>query len=411
MNRAVFAATAGGTFALGLVIGSFGFSPVSIEARLCEERLSEQEGLHRLEIGTLSEENVTLAAEAQRLDEEIADLEFLGAHATLLLKQGRGDPPDYDLERFLRKNPEAGIYFPYLLFAIEKHERKWPVDPMFALAILKQESDFGRHIVSKAGALGDAQFIESTARRYGLAVQEPWTWKKGRRSYRLAGEKRRAARELRNRILASVGLSFDSKAPARVKREQVRRRMANRLRELVEYYDLMADSERLDAVANDAYREYRREITKAVAHAHNVGKQARERLLREDDLARRSGVRRPRTLQEREAEVQLIINDELAQIDPRLSPMLFTEALVHHLADLFWEFKGDRRLVAARYNASRRAMEAAVAPLGGGVGIPLIYETQNYVNRVFTLQSFFAVDAGVLNNNLGIGCCSQYTGR
>ena len=46
-------------------------------------------------------------------------------------------------------------------------------DPDIALAILKQESDFGRYVVSKAGALGDAQFIESTGRRYGLRAQEP----------------------------------------------------------------------------------------------------------------------------------------------------------------------------------------------------------------------------------------------
>jgi hypothetical protein len=135
------------------------------------------------------------------------------------------------------------------------------------------------------------------------------------------------------------------------------------------------------------------------------------RVQREDALIRVSGVRPERTQVERDVDVQLAVNDALAQIDPRLSPMLFTDALVHHLADLFREFKGDERLVAARYNASRRAMEAAVAGVGGGVGIPLLDETQDYVNRVFVLRAYFAVDGGVVPDTLDLSCCARFARR
>ena len=109
--------------------------------------------------------------------------------------------------------------------------------------------------------------------------------------------------------------------------------------------------------------------------------------------------------------MQLAVNDYLARVDPRLAPIYFVDALVHHLADLFREFKGDRRLVASRYNASRRAMEAAVERVGGGVGIPLIDETQDYVNKIIAHHAFLASDAGVTAVRTKSSCCVRLAAR
>lgn len=379
-------------------------------ARL-ERHMAELEQEHEAEIATLSAENQALAERNRELGAEIADVEFLVAHATLELRDARGAPPDYDMERFLRHNPEARKYFPYLTDAVKRYEEIWPVDPMFALAILKQESDFGRFVVSKAGALGDAQFIESTARHYGLDVREPWTWKNGRRSYNLAAQARKAARQARDEFLRGMERGLEPEASERSNREQLTRSFGRFAGELARYYDLMEQASRLTAEADEAFREYEAEIDRGIEYAREVERRERARVQREDALIRVSGVRPERTQAERDVDVQLAVNDALAQIDPRLSPMLFTDALVHHLAELFYEFKGDERLVAARYNASRRAMEAAVAGVGGGVGIPLLDETQDYVNRVFVLRAYFAVDGGVVPETLDLSCCARFARR
>ena len=140
-------------------------------------------------------------------------------------------------------------------------------------------------------------------------------------------------------------------------------------------------------------------LDSALRYAEELDREIRERQRREVALLEASGLRYPKTHDELDVERRLIVNDYLAQVDPRLSTMLAIDALVHHLTDLFREFKGDERLVAARYNASRQSMEAAVRDLGG-VGIPRFSETQNYVNRVHVLHSLLAVDAGVSPDNL-----------
>jgi hypothetical protein len=208
-----------------------------------------------------------------------------------------------------------------------------------------------------------------------------------------------------------MGQSLDVHDSVAQVNDQLEANLARNIHHLRSYYTLLDESEELDRKGWQSFREYKGEIELALEQAREIEKQVRERQQREAELIRVSGIREPKTAEEKDIEVQLVVNDYLASVDPRLSPMLLTDALVHHLADLFHEFNGDRRLVASRYNASRRAMEAAVASLGGGVGIPLLDETQDYVNRVVAYHAFFAVDGGVLDNNFDIACCTRYASR
>ena len=369
------------------------------------DQLAELETRHAVEIAELSRENLALAEQYRGLEDRVADLEFMVGHASV---RNRAEAPEYDFERFLRRNPQAQKYFPYLLDAVARYDHIWAVDPMFALAILKQESDFGRHLVSHAGALGDAQFIASTGRRYGLEAREPYSWTSGRRSFSRAASERREARAIRDRFLASVAPDLDG--PGHEVRARLKLSVERHVGDLHAYYQRLAVAEDLQRRGYEAYREYRREIDMVLAHARELERDVRARQRREAELIRVSGIRAPKSREELDVEVRLIVNDYLASVDERLSPMLLTDALVHHLADLHQEFHGDRRLVASRYNASRRAMEAAVASIGGGVGIPLLDETQDYVNRVVAYHAFFAVDGGVFDQS-GVNCCTRYAIR
>lgn len=369
--------------------------------------LAELARTHSDEIASLSAETIHLQEIISQQDQEIHHLTFMVGHATLQLQQTVGGPPDYDFKRFLRRNPGARKYFPYLLDAAAKYRHIWPVDPVFALAILKQESDFGRYVVSKAGALGDAQFIESTARRYRLNVHEPWNWKNGRANYRRAAEIRRAARGDRNRFIAAMEKAIDGSDSRSDGIERLTQSFPKQVWRLERYYSQMADAEKAQQRGDDEYESYKSYIKGAQSDARLIEKRLRERHLREVKLIRTSGLRADKTDAEHDIELRLAVNDHLAQIDPRLSPILLVDALVHHLADLFVEFKGDGRLVASRYNASRRAMEAAVARAGGGVGIPLLDETQNYVNKVTVFHAFLAMDAAIRPRELGFSCCAH----
>ncbi|OGQ87685.1 MAG: hypothetical protein A2289_24535 [Deltaproteobacteria bacterium RIFOXYA12_FULL_58_15] len=387
-----------GLLAAGVWIGV----GIDDDGRVLGQEVANLTAQHQLEVTALGHENTELQNHLHALEDENADLVFMLGHATLQLKSAQQETPSYDFERFLRYNPEARKYMPYLSNAIDKYEDTWPVDPMFALAIMKQESNFGEHIVSKAGALGDAQFIEATGRRYGLHSNEPWSWKNERQKFVQAGNKRRLARESRDRFLDKIGIGLDVNTGRPEKGRHLAMNFERNVAHLIDYFDLLREASQLEAEGDQAYRVYRNEIYMALDHARDLEQETRQRLQREETLMSVSGVGAPRTPAQRETAVQLVVNDYLNQVDPRLSPMMVTDALVHHLADLFQEFKGDKRLVASRYNASRRAMEASVASVGGGVGIPLIYETQNYVNRVVALQAFFAMDAGILDDTLRV---------
>lgn len=402
--------------AAGVAVGfAAGFLAVAVVApswlpgrKTDEKRVRDLCGAQLDELGV---ENLQLKDRLQEAQDAILDTQFAAGHATLRLREIAEVAPDYDFERFLSRNPAASKYFPGLLDAVERYRNIWPVDPMFALAILKQESDFGRHVVSKAGALGDAQFIESTGRRYGLEVQEPQSWKIGRRHFSVAAQKRKEAYQARNRFLTRATTGLDVERSQSEARRQLENNVTNALRDLQTYADLLRDAEAEQALGEESYEIYRDEITAALAEARELGRQVRTQQRRVEEIARKTGIRGQRSTDELEIEADLVVNDYLAQVDPRLSPMLLTDALVHHLADLFVEFQGDERLVASRYNASRRAMEAAVTGLGGGVGIPLLDETQSYVNRVYALQAFFAVDAGILSSDLTNAYCTQYAAQ
>jgi len=375
--------------------------------RTANERLVAAQMHHAVEIAELNEENTALGERNRSLEERIADLEFMVGHASVRVRKADPAPAPYDFERFLRRNPQANKYFPYLLDAVARYQNVWAVDPMFALAILKQESDFGRHLVSYAGALGDAQFIASTGRRYGLDAREPYSWIVGRRNFAQAASKRREARAIRDRFLANVATELDG--PASEVRARLKLNVERHAADLHAYYRRLATAGELQRQGHEAYEEYKREIELVLVQAKKIERDVRARQRREAELIRITGIRAPKSRAERDVEVRLIVNDHLASVDARLSPMLLTDALVHHLADLHKEFHGDRRLVASRYNASRRAMEAAVASIGG-VGIPLLDETQDYVNRVVAYHAYFAVDGGI-DSNLGINCCTHYASR
>lgn len=406
MFLVLLAAALGGGFWLGTL--RYAAEPQGNGGR---DALRRQSELHGEAVAALSRENLACLERTQTLAAQVADLTFLTAHATTMLRGTLKETPAYDLDSFLRRNPEARRYFPYLLDAVTRYEAIWPVDPMFALAILKQESNFGEQVVSRAGALGDAQFIATTAARYGLRAKEPRAWQQGRQSFRLAEDKRRAAREVRDLYLREVRADVASSAGRVDQRDKLTRNVARHVARLGQYYALLDEADRLEARGQEAYAAYKADIELALQSARALERDVRDRLAREEELIAISGVRSIKAADEKEIEVQLIVNDYLAQVDPRLSPILFTDALVHHLADLFREFNGDERLVASRYNASRRAMEQAVESVGGGVGIPMIAETQAYVNRVVTLRAFFAIDAGVLDNHLGVSCCTRIAKR
>jgi hypothetical protein len=388
-----------GVFGVGLGAGVVVSTMVNDRgAREAGVRLARAEARHAAEVEELGRGNRELVEINGQLGDRIADLEFMVGHAEARAREV-DELPDYDFERFLRRNPEARKYFPYLTDAVERYDPIWPVDPMFALAILKQESNFGRHVVSRAGALGDAQFIASTGRRYGLDAREPYSWVAGRRRFSEAAAVRRDARILRDRFLANV--EPDLEGPAHEVRARLKLAMERRVGDLHGYYERLARAEALQREGEEAFQEYQREIDMALDEARRIEREVRARQSREAELIRVTGIRSSKSREERDVEVQLIVNDFLAGVDARLSPMLLTHALVHHLADLHEEFHGDRRLVASRYNASRRSMEAAVASIGGGVGIPLLDETQDYVNRVVTYHAFFAMDGGVFNRVRG----------
>ncbi|MBI5511654.1 MAG: transglycosylase SLT domain-containing protein [Deltaproteobacteria bacterium] len=406
-RRTVSCGLAGKLGLAGLVVGAVGcLRPGAVDGGAAR---AADECAPALEVA--SREILACQDWALELSARATDSEFLAGQASLRVREVRALPPAYDLARFLRRNPEAEKYFPYLLDAIAKYARIWPVDPMFALAVLKQESDFGRHVVSPAGALGDAQFIATTARAYGLKVVEPPAWQAGRSAFRLAAEKRRLARLARDRFLEEVR---DARAKgSRGDGARAAAPLASTVQssaDLVRYAALMDEVDELNLRGRQAMAAYVADINQALRHARELASEVRARQQREDALLKISALRPRRTADEEETDVRLAVNDYLAQVDPRLSPMLFVDAMVHHLADLFQEFNGDPRLVAARYNASRDAMQDAVEDLGG-VGIPLIYETQQYVNRVVALQVYFALDAGVVGDTLQLSCCSSYAAR
>jgi soluble lytic murein transglycosylase-like protein len=400
------------TFVIGALVGASVAAVLIVRERgvaAANARLATAEQRNATEVAELSGENTMLDAQNRELADRVADLEFMVGHASARMKTERDEIPGYDFEQFLSRNPAARRYFPYLLDAIERYDHIWAVDPMFALAILKQESDFGRHLVSHAGALGDAQFIASTGRRYGLQAREPYTWVAGRQNFRRAAEERREARYIRNQFLVDVATELEG-PPAEV-RARLLKNVERHVADLHAYYQRLQSASEMQREGYAAYREYKREVNRVLAHARELEREVRARQQREDRLRRASGIQTRKSREERDFEVALVVNDYLAGVDERLSPMLLTDALVHHLADLHREFHGDRRLVASRYNASRRAMEAAVASIGGGVGIPLLDETQNYVNRVVAYHAFFAVDGGIIDNNLGITADTRFASR
>ncbi|MEK7703682.1 MAG: transglycosylase SLT domain-containing protein, partial [Myxococcota bacterium] len=266
MRLGTFVISLGVTLAGGFLLGAAwhehrdGASPAG-------QRLRQQGEQHAQEIAALSQENLAWQERAQALEERVADVEFLAAHAAGLLRGSLSTPPAYDATLFLRRNPEAQRYFPYLLDAAKKYEDIWPVDPMFAVAILKQESDFGRSIVSRAGALGDAQFIASTAARYGLRVTEPVAWQRGRESFRDAEGKRRAAREVRELYLREMRQGVTSTQGKADVRNRLTANAARHADRLAQYYTLLDEAERLEASGNEAYEVYKNGIERALERA------------------------------------------------------------------------------------------------------------------------------------------------
>ncbi len=429
MNRKVLLtggvlATIGVSALLGGAISEFVISRSEVEQMLSkqisslEQKLTHQETQYEKDIAELSAANEGVQAtyfelndEIEMLDEKVTDQRFLLSHAALQIIKAKGEQPEYDWDRFLRRTPEARKYFPYLLDAVEKYKDTWPVDPMFALAILKQESRFGRHIVSKAGALGDAQFIESTWNYVSRArAREPYTWKSGRRQYSIARDLRSDARVARDAFLGRMLRRVDLTSSSHEVKEQLMSNFNSNAWRLESHYRLLADAEDRVARGDEAFEIYKQEIKQAMSRVPEIEREARARQRAEDEMIYLSGVRPLKTDDEKKLEVDLAVNHHIMQIDPRLSPMLFTDALVKHLAELFLHFNGDERFVASRYNASMEALRRSVRSVGG-VGIPLLDETQNYVNMVYVYRAMFAYDAGVTDKTFGMTCCSRYAER
>lgn len=80
----------------------------------------------------------------------------------------------YDhLEAIASEYPEVLRYIPLVVDAAEKHKGTFCVDPVLFLGLIKQESDFGKHLISPVGAAGPVQFMPATARDLGLKVYLP----------------------------------------------------------------------------------------------------------------------------------------------------------------------------------------------------------------------------------------------
>ncbi|MFH1064584.1 MAG: transglycosylase SLT domain-containing protein [Candidatus Woesearchaeota archaeon] len=430
MNRKLlltggFLATLGAGAFIGHVTSDI-YSPSKVELKRdhaqqisqLEQKIEDQQKEHTQEIAELSAVNAgaqswyfELEDEVQMLDEKVTDQKFLLAHAVLQIIKAKGEQPEYDWDRFLRRQPEARKYFPYLIDAVKKYKDIWPVDPMFALAILKQESRFGTRIVSDAGALGDAQFIESTWNDVSrVRASEPYTWKAGRRQYAIAKSLRDDAKEVRDVFIGRMVRGLDLTLPSSKVKEQLATNFNSNSWRLESYYHMLDDAEKRKAEGDEAFKIYSDEITLALSQVPKVEKEVRARQKIEAETIYITEVRPQKTDEEKRLEVDLAVNHYLMQIDPRLSPMLFTDALVKHLAELFFKFNGDERFVASRYNASMEALRRSVRSVGG-IGIPLIDQTQDYVNMVYVYRAMLAYDAGITDKTFQITCCSNYAER
>jgi soluble lytic murein transglycosylase-like protein len=94
---------------------------------------------------------------------------FLAAPATSEESTSRklrdGDCGQRPRERFF----EADI--PSAVHAVAE---VWPIPPSFVRAIIRQESDFNPHALSRAGAIGLMQVLPSNAQRLGFTPEALW---------------------------------------------------------------------------------------------------------------------------------------------------------------------------------------------------------------------------------------------
>ena len=97
--------------------------------------------------------------------------------------------PYTHLDVIAERHPAAGTYIPLVVESAERHKSTFYVDPVLFLGLIKQESDFGQHLISPVGAGGPAQFMPSTAQDLGLRVYlpEPNYFPQARKLYGQAG--------------------------------------------------------------------------------------------------------------------------------------------------------------------------------------------------------------------------------
>ena len=81
--------------------------------------------------------------------------------------------PYSHLEVIATEFPEAEKYIPLVLEAVDKHKETFNVDPVLFLGLIKQESGFGKCLISAMGAAGPVQFMPSTAQDMGMKVHLP----------------------------------------------------------------------------------------------------------------------------------------------------------------------------------------------------------------------------------------------
>jgi len=352
---------------------------------------------HKQEVSILNEEHTflenmvtELEIRNKNLEQAISEVDATAEDAKTKLREATCKQPEYDYERFIRLHPEAAKYFPYILEATERHKKTWPVDPLFILAIVKQETDFGKAVVSNAGALGDFQFIESTARRYGLPVNEPASWKKARTKQYNAVQKLKEAAEIRSRLDQMLEKSIDFTLTQQDIRRDIKTFMDAHTTEILRYNTLRHEARTLQEDFNKDFIEYKTVVKEAMDRANAKANMVMELDRYEDMLYRTIGTA-PRTKAQRERDKRRAYDQEVYTFDPRLALEPAINACVKHAADLQKQFNGDYRKTATAYNAGVNRMLDAGG--NGEHGIPFIYETVNYINQVMTNFSLFRREA------------------
>ncbi len=352
---------------------------------------------HAQEIEMLTQENASLKHNISCLDDQvnrhsvdIIECESRADDAQSKLKESLCTESSYDFEQFLRSNPDARKYFPYILESVERYAEIWPVDPMFTLAIIWQESRFGKVIVSPAGALGDAQFIESTGQRYGLRTNEPYSWKIGRQNLWKARDKWKASSEIRGTLLSKLERMIGQDSTPDKIRDDVRNFISSNSADIEKYFYLIAEAEVFERNLNAAHAEYTNYIDLASKQVPQRIREIEQRQAYEERVARATKMQ-IKTKEQKEREKQILLDQYLSEVDERLSVIMTIDAAVHHHADLLKKYNGDFRIAAAGYNASPTALQNAGN--NGTHGIPFIGETVNYVNQVYSAMVKFREQA------------------